>query len=67
MNPESFGEPRDDELTLTRARKMVTKYVGLLYFDLPTSGDPKSPMYGNILSVGDLDRMEEVLPVPADP
>ena len=67
MNPESFGEPRDDELTLSRARKMVTKYVGLLYFDLPISGDPKSPMFDNILSVSDLDRMEEPLPVPVAP
>ncbi|MCH7576971.1 MAG: hypothetical protein IH822_04150 [Chloroflexi bacterium] len=67
MNPESFGEPRDDELTISRARKLVTKYVGLLYFDLPLSGDLKSPMFDNILSVSDLDRMEEPLPVPAGP
>ena len=67
MNPESFGEPRDDELTISRARKLVTKYVGLLYFDLPLSGDLKSPMFDNILSVSDLDRMEEPLPIPAGP
>ena len=57
----------DDERVFSRTRKMVTKYVGLLYFDLPTSGDPKSPMFDNILSVSDLDRMEEVLPVPVGP
>ena len=67
MNPESFGEPRDDELTISRARKLVTKYIGLLYFDLPVSGDPKSPMFDNILSVSDLDRMEEPLPVSVGP
>ena len=53
--------------TLSRARKLITKYVGMLYFDIPTSGDPTSPMFGSILSVRDLDRMEEVLPVPTGP
>jgi predicted Zn-dependent protease len=57
----------DDERVLSRTRKMVTKYLGLMFYDLPLNDDPTSPMYGNILSVSDLDRMEEVYPVPVRP
>jgi hypothetical protein len=42
---------------------MVNKYVGLDYFGLPPSPDPGSPMYNHILSVTDLDRMDDTLPV----
>lgn len=62
MNPETYSEPSDDELLLSRTRKMLTKYLGLLYYELPTSSDPRSPMYDSILSPGDLDRMNEPLP-----
>ncbi len=57
----------DDERVFSRTRKMVTKYLGLMFYDLPLNDDPTSPMYGNILSVSDLDRMEEPLPVTAGP
>jgi predicted Zn-dependent protease len=57
----------DDERVFSRTRKLVTKYLGLMYYDLPLSDDPKSPMYGNILRVTDLDRMEEPLTLPAEP
>ena len=67
MNPQTFGEPRNDELLFSRARKLVTKYIGLLYYGLPLSDDPRSPLYDSILSLGDLDRMEEPLPVPDGP
>jgi predicted Zn-dependent protease len=53
----------DDERVLTRTRKLVTKYVGFMHYGLAASEDPKSPMYGHILSVPDLDRMEEPLSV----
>ena len=57
----------DDEHVFSRTRKLVTKYLGLMFYDLPLSEDPTSPMFGNILSVSDLDRMEEPLPVPVGP
>lgn len=53
----------DDELTFERARKMVTRYIGLLYYGLPLSDDPESLLYDNVLGPADLDRMEEPLPV----
>jgi len=65
MDPENYGEPPDGELLLTRVRKMVTRYVGLLYYRMPTTSDPRSLLYDNILSLRDLDGMEELLPVPA--
>ena len=48
----------------TRLRKMVTKYIGLMYFDLDESDDPGSVMYGDIGGIGDLDAMGEDLPLP---
>ncbi|MGD0115884.1 MAG: hypothetical protein ABSC13_07770 [Dehalococcoidia bacterium] len=50
-----------NDRVLSRTRKMVTKYMGLTYMRLPLSNDPTSPMYGNIMSVGDLDKMKEPL------
>ncbi len=52
----------DDERVLTRTRKLVTKYLGLMFYDFALSDDPISPMYGNILRVSDLDTMREPLP-----
>jgi predicted Zn-dependent protease len=42
-----------------RLQKMVTKDIGLLYFGLPQSDDPKSVLYKNVLGPADLDRMSE--------
>lgn len=47
-----------------RLRKMVTKYIGLMYFDLEESDDPESVLYGDIGGIADLDRMGEKLPLP---
>lgn len=51
----------DNARVLSRTRKLVTKYIGLMIYHLPLSDDPTSPMYGHILSVTDLDKMEEPL------
>lgn len=42
---------------------MVSKYIGIWYYDLPVSSDPESAMFNNILGVRDLDKMIEPLPV----
>ena len=54
----------DPEATRLRARKLMTKYIGIMYYGLPLSGDSKSPMYDHIRSIYDLDHMREGLPVP---
>ena len=56
--------PADDERVFSRARKLVTKYIGLMVYDLTLNDDPTSPMFGNVLSVWDLDEMQEPLFVP---
>ena len=53
--PGPFG----DRLEAARLRKMVTKYIGALYYGLPESADPRSVIYGPILGVRDLDAMGE--------
>ncbi len=52
----------DDERVFTRTRKLVTKYLGLMFYGFALSDDPTSPMYGNILRVSDLDTMKEPRP-----
>ncbi len=64
MDPRYTSFSSDDELLFERARKLVSKYIGLLYYGLSPS-DPHSPLYNDILGPRDLDRMEEPLPVPA--
>lgn len=67
MNPKTYIQPTDDELLLSRARKLVSKYIGLLYYGLPSDADPRSPMFNNILGLDDLDRMSEPLPIGNGP
>ncbi len=40
-------------------RKMVTKTIGLLYYQKPINTNPKSVMYFKILGLRDLDNMDE--------
>lgn len=63
MNPETFGEERDDGVLFSRARKMVSRHIGLLYYGLPENSDSESLLYSSILSLADLDRLQEPLPV----
>lgn len=54
----------DDQYLRPRAAKMMTKYIGLMYYGLAESEDPKSVLYRHIISVYDLDHMGEVLRLP---
>jgi hypothetical protein len=56
----SFAASR--KTTQTRTYKMMLKYIGLGYFRLPLTSDPRSVLYNNILSVSDLDKMDDELP-----
>ena len=42
-----------------RLRKMVTKDVGILYYGLPQSDNPKSVLYNGILGIQELDSISE--------
>jgi archaemetzincin len=63
MMPETYGEPPNDDLLFSRARKLLSKYIGILFYGLSSSPDPQSPLYDSILGPDDLDRMGELLPV----
>ena len=64
MDPLFYSAPKDNDLFSTRTRKLLSKYIGLLYFQLPTSSDPKSRMYDSIGGPDDVDVMTEPLVVP---
>jgi predicted Zn-dependent protease len=59
MNPANLGDPADEGLLRSRLRKMVMKNIGIMYYRLPLSENPRSVLYGRILGVDDLDRMTE--------
>ena len=46
-------------LLQTRLRKMISKNIGLLVYELPLSNDPTSLLYSKVLDVDDLDLMQE--------
>jgi predicted Zn-dependent protease/uncharacterized RDD family membrane protein YckC len=64
MNPAAYGESPNDELLFSRARKLLARYIGLLYYGLPLSSDRRSPLYESIRGPADLDSMDENLPLP---
>jgi YD repeat-containing protein len=59
MGSVSIPEASNPETLQVQLRKMLTKNIGLLYYQLPLSADPTSVLYGNIDSSSDIDRMGE--------
>lgn len=59
MDPRFFGQSEDNSLLLTRLKKMTSKNLGTIYYNLPQSKDPQSVLYSPVLSLDDLDRMGE--------
>jgi hypothetical protein len=60
----AWGYRANDKLYHTRVRKMMNKYVAVMYYGIPFSDDPRSTTYSNIGGLADLDRMGERIPVP---
>jgi len=54
-----IGQTSDQELLATRLRKIVTKDLGILYFGLPQSENPKSVLYNKIMGTEELDAVGE--------
>ncbi len=59
MDESNGGQEVTEELISKRLRKMVTKYIGILYFRLPQSDDPRSVLYREIGGISELDYMGE--------
>jgi predicted Zn-dependent protease len=55
----AVGETSDQVLLATRLRKIVTKDIGVLYFGLPQSENPKSVLYNQIMGIEELDAVGE--------
>ena len=51
------GGPDDADISTTRMRKIVTKDIGILYFGLPQSSNPKSVLYNHIMGIEELDEV----------
>jgi hypothetical protein len=62
MDDRVYGLGSNDRALKTR-RKMVTKYIGVMHYGLPTTPDPESVLFNSILGVDDLDHMSERLPL----
>jgi len=59
MDPTAFGLASDTDMLRSRVTKMVAKNIGVLYFGLPLSDDPRSVLYRNIGGTDELDVMTE--------
>jgi len=59
VNPTTFCETKNQDLLDSRLRKVIAKNIGMLYYRLPPSKNPKSVMYGALDCVDELDEMGE--------
>ena len=59
MSPTFPKSPEDPKIVEARARKMITKEIGLLHYHLQPSNDYASALYDSIGDVDDLDDMGE--------
>jgi predicted Zn-dependent protease len=61
MDPQFFNQREDLDVLRRRLRRMVTKDLGLMLFDLEPSPDPESPVYRDIGGIAELDAMGDDL------
>ncbi len=59
MEPALNSILKRDALLYTRARKMITKDIGILAYNLPLNNDPTSLLYGGVMGLDDLDLIQE--------
>lgn len=53
------GMPADRNIAATRLRKVVTKDIGIFYYGLPLSSNPRSVLYNQIMGIQELDEVGE--------
>ena len=53
------GEVESEATLRNRLRKVVTKDIGILYYDKPQSENPKSVLYSGIMGIQELDLVSE--------
>jgi len=66
MDPAALGLSPDPDMLRSRVTKMVANDIGVLYYGLPLSNNPRSVLYANIGGTDELDLMTEYFdPRPA--
>ncbi len=63
MDPVSWGQPADNEVRDRRVRTLMNKYIALTFYGLELNDNPSSVLYRQISSLGDLDRINERIPI----
>lgn len=53
------GEPADQATLRNRLRKVVTKDIGILFYDKPQNSNPRSVLYNGIMGIQELDYVTE--------
>jgi predicted Zn-dependent protease len=59
MDKRNFGDIDTNQAVFERLRKMVSKTIGLQHFGLELREDPRSVLYGGVLSLDDLDQIDD--------
>jgi hypothetical protein len=62
MDPAAYGGPPDRAVLEKRLHAMLGKYLAILRYGQDASSDPSSPVYNDIRSPADLDRMQTFTP-----
>jgi predicted Zn-dependent protease len=57
MDPTFFKLPPNDDVMVTRLRKMLTKQIGLQYYGLPDRQEKTSVLFSPIMGLDDLDAI----------
>jgi hypothetical protein len=58
MDERRLGRAANEELLEERLRKMVARYVGVLFYRLPPSTDPRSLLFRGLDGVDELDFVD---------
>jgi len=61
MDPRSYGLESNPALLAVRLRRVVARYLGKLYYELPWATDASSPLYSELGSIEGIDRISDDL------
>ena len=59
MNLHYEGEPAGQANETSRLQKIVTKDIGIMYYNKSASDDPHSVLFSGILGIQELDQVSE--------
>jgi predicted Zn-dependent protease len=59
MNIHYEGEPASQANETSRLQKMVTKDIGIMYYNKSTNNNPRSVLFSGILGIEELDQVSE--------